>query len=75
MQFRDQAKFGSVTMELALSLFSIVLVLLVVFNTISENFKTMASSTNFKNLTTENSAKTSYATYNRDYTDSTVYVK
>lgn len=68
-------KIGAVTVELALSLFSIVLVLFVALNAFSNNLNTMIPKSNMKNITAENPAKTAYTPSNVDYSESQVYVK
>lgn len=75
MHFKEETKSGTMTIELILSLLSIILIMFVAFDSFSNNLNKMVSNSNFKLITEKNSAKTAYTDYNRDYTNSTIYVK
>lgn len=68
-------KTGIISVELALGILATITVLFVVLSNWSDNMNKIAMSTNMNNITQVNNIKTSYALYDRNYTNSDIYVK
>ena len=70
-----ELRSGNITLEVALSIFSIILIIFVGMNSFFNNINKMVVSSNINSLIDENSAKTSYTHYNRSYNGSMIEVK
>lgn len=75
MQFFQGKKSGMISVELALSIACIILVLFVAIGALNNNLSTMVSNSGVQNFTKQNTAKTAYTSYGRDYTNAQVSVK
>lgn len=75
MQILNKTKSGMISVELALSIVAILIVLFAALGSITNNVSTMVSNSGMQNFTKENSAKAAYTNYDRNYTNSQVSVK
>lgn len=75
MRFFNKKKSGMISVEIALAVVSVIIVLFMVIGVFTDNTKTMVSSSGIKNLTQENNAKTTYSSFNRNYDSSQIEIK
>lgn len=75
MQIKGKFKLGMISVELVLGILAATVVLFVVFGSFSENVCNLAENSNINRITSQNTAKVSYADYGRSYANSTIYVK
>lgn len=75
MQFFQRKKSGTISVELALSIACIILVLFVAAGALNNNVSTMVSNSGIQKFTKQNSAKTAYTSYGKDYTNAQVVIK
>ncbi|MDD3436015.1 MAG: hypothetical protein PHC64_02575 [Candidatus Gastranaerophilales bacterium] len=71
---KNKTKSGTISTELAIGIGLAVVVLFVVLGLFSDNLSTLVSNTNLKNIFDGND-KTSYTSFNRDYSDTQVNVQ
>lgn len=71
---KQNQKLGAVTVEVAIGVALAVVVVLVALGLFSENLSNMVSSSGFANMF-KNHDKTTYSSFNRDYTDSQVNIQ
>lgn len=71
---KHSRKSGAITVEVAIGIALAVIVVLVALGMFSENLATMVSSSGFANMF-KNSNKTTYSSFERDYTNSQVNVQ
>ncbi len=74
MVFISKVKSGMITVEVAVSLLSVIVFLFIMVGVLNENLDKIAANT-FKKSAVETDGRKNYQSYGRDYTDSTVYVK
>lgn len=68
-------KLGMISVELVLGILAATMVLFVVLGNFTQNVYNLAENSNINRITSQNTAKVSYTDYDRNYTNSTIYVK
>lgn len=75
MQFKDSKKSGMITVELAFGIISVMVILFIIMGSLNETMGKIFINSNFTRIASENTQRTDYTSYGRDYADSKVYVK
>lgn len=73
--FKNKYRTAMITVELALSIAVILLVMFVVLGKFNDNIAGVAVSSKFNNIFNGNAGKTYFPHYDRDYTSSVVEIK
>lgn len=75
MDLRFKNRRAMVTVELAVTLFLIVIALFVTLGLFNNNLRDMVANSNFKNLLNGNGSRTFFSFFNKDYKNAQVYVQ
>lgn len=74
LKINSQRKVGAITIEVAIGIALAVIVLIIAIGLFNENLSNMLTGSNIKNMFL-NGNKTTYGSFNRDYTDSQINVQ
>lgn len=75
MNFKNESKPGTVTTEVAIGISLAVVVLFVTLGLFNDNLSAMFANSNLKSFFNPNSSKTTYDSFNRDYSNSQINVQ
>lgn len=75
MGFKIKTKSGTITIEFAISLVSVVALLFIVLGVFNDNMEKIITNSNFKKIINEDGTRTDYQSYGRDYSDFTIQLK
>lgn len=75
MRFKDSKKSGMIAVEFAFGILSVVVVLFIVMGSLNDSMGKIFVNSNFTKIANENTKRTDYTSYGRDYANSKIYVK